>query len=59
MDDKTKLELYKQLEEMRVKEREKSDTSYARKIIETLVFGFVGMAMVALVGALFKLVILQ
>lgn len=59
MDDKSKLELYRQLEELKNKEREKSDNSYARKIVEVLVFGFVGMAMVALIGALFKLVILQ
>lgn len=59
MDDKTKLELYEKLDCLKKEERELSDKNYARKLAEVLIFGFVGMALVALVGALFKLVILQ
>jgi hypothetical protein len=59
MSDKTKEQLE---EEIRVRnlldaERCVSDGKYAPIIIKTIVFSFVGMALIALVGALFKLVV--
>ena len=59
MSDKT-LEEYKIQEEVDKKlkcERDISNSSYARKLAETLIFGFVGMSLIAVVGALLKYVI--
>ncbi len=49
-----KLELKEALEV----ERKKSNDIYAIKLVEVLVFGFVGLILVAAIGALIKLVII-
>lgn len=47
------LEVDKRLDE----EREKSDSRYAAKIVETAMFGFIGVLLLAVVGAILKTVI--
>lgn len=59
MDDKTKLEFYKELDLLKEKERDISNKSYAEKRVQIIVYAFVTMALVALIGALFNLVILK
>lgn len=55
MDDKSKLELYEKLHE----ERKISNESYAEKRVQIIVYTFVTMALVALIGAVFNLVIIK
>lgn len=52
-DDSTKLYLKEQLEE----ERKESNGLYAKKIVEVIVFGFVALICVGVVGSLMALVI--
>lgn len=61
MSDKTKKELAEEIRvESRLKEeRELSDKCYAEKRVQIIVYTFVSMALVALLGALFNLVILK
>lgn len=61
MSDKTKKQLEEEIRvDCRLKEeREISDKTYARKIVETILFTLIGMFCVAVIGALLKLVIIQ
>jgi len=59
MDDKTKLELFEKLDVLKKDERKTSDDKYAEKRVQILVYTFVAMGLIAIIGALFKLVILK
>lgn len=54
-DDQTKLYIAEKLQ----RERENSDTRYAVKLVERIVFGAMGFIAVAVLGALVALVIKQ
>ena len=56
MDIDPNLELH--FKEKAEKERQKSDRLYAIKLVEKIVFGFVTLMGVAVIGALLKLVII-
>lgn len=59
MSGKT-LEEYKTQELIDIKAKEErcvSDKTYARKLAETIIFTFVGMVLIAFIGALIKFVI--
>jgi hypothetical protein len=59
MDDKEKLELYEKLDCLKKEERQVSDKSYAEKRVQVIVYTFVAMGLVALMGALFNLVVIK
>ena len=61
MPNKTKNQLEEQIRvDCRLKEeRELSDKFYAEKRVQIVVYTFVGMALIALIGAVFNLVILK
>lgn len=59
MDDKEKLELYQKLDCLKKEEREVSDKIYAEKRVQVIVYAFVTMGLVALIGALFNLVVIK